>query len=47
MVRSHDEKEVIEIAKAHAKNMHGKILTDEELRGYMQTEEAPAPGKKN
>jgi predicted small metal-binding protein len=39
MCRSHDEKELIEIVKTHAKNAHGKILTDEQVRSFMHTEE--------
>ena len=40
MCRSHDEKELIEIVKTHAKNAHGKLLTDEQVRSFMQTEPA-------
>lgn len=40
MCRSHDERELIEIVKAHAKNAHGKILTDEQVKSFMQTEPA-------
>lgn len=38
MCRSHDEKELIEIVKAHARNAHGKILTDDQVRSFMRTE---------
>ena len=46
MCRSHDEKELIEIVKAHAKNAHGRILTDEQIRSFMQTEAPVAVAKK-
>jgi predicted small metal-binding protein len=38
MCRSHDEKELIEIVKSHALNSHGKVLTDEQVKSFMQTE---------
>ena len=46
MCRSHDEKELIEIVKAHAKSAHNKVLTDEQVRNISQTEETPAAVKK-
>jgi predicted small metal-binding protein len=45
MCRSHDEKELIEIVKAHAKAAHGKVLTDDQVRSFMQAEPAPAAAK--
>jgi len=38
MARSHDEKELIEIVKAHAKQMHGKDVTDAQLKEMIKTE---------
>ena len=46
MCRSHDEAELIEIVKAHAKSAHGKILTDEQVRSFMQKEGEPAAPRK-
>ena len=37
MARSHDETELIAIVKAHAKQMHGKELTDAQVREMMKT----------
>ena len=37
MARTQDEKELIEIVKAHAKQMHGKELTDAQVREMMKT----------
>jgi predicted small metal-binding protein len=39
MVRSHSEKELISMAKMHAKKMHKKDMTDKDLMGMMKTEE--------
>ena len=36
MVQSHDEKELIEIAKEHAKKFHNMIATDEQAKGMMK-----------
>ncbi|HEX2854805.1 MAG TPA: DUF1059 domain-containing protein [Opitutaceae bacterium] len=47
MCRSHDEKELIEIVKAHALKAHGKVLTDEQLKSFMQAEPAAAPAGKS
>jgi len=38
MARTHDEKELIAIVKAHAKQMHGKELTDAQVKEMMKTE---------
>jgi predicted small metal-binding protein len=32
MVRSHDEHELVEIVKAHAKEKHGLTLTDQQVK---------------
>jgi predicted small metal-binding protein len=32
VVRSHDEKELIDIAKSHAKKMHKMGMSDDEIR---------------
>jgi len=32
MVRSHDEKEIIALAKQHAKNIHNEDMSDDELK---------------
>lgn len=37
MVRSHDEKECIAMVKAHAKNVHNKEMTDNEVLAMMKT----------
>ena len=37
MVQSHDEKEVIAIAKSHLKNVHKKSMSDDELRKSMKS----------
>ena len=42
MVRSHSEKEIITMVKAHAKRMHNKVVTDKDVKAMMKTEEAPA-----
>ncbi|MBI4842864.1 MAG: DUF1059 domain-containing protein [Nitrospirae bacterium] len=36
LVRSHDEKELIDIAKAHAKNIHDIKMSDGELKNIMK-----------
>lgn len=36
MCRSHDEQELIQIVKTHAKSAHGKTLTDDQVREMMQ-----------
>ena len=36
MVRSHDEKEVMSIAKTHAKSAHKMDTTDKDLRKMMK-----------
>jgi predicted small metal-binding protein len=40
--RSHDEKEIIQIVKSHALSAHGKVLTDDQIKGMMQVEKMPA-----
>jgi predicted small metal-binding protein len=37
MVRSHDENEVMDVAKKHAKDMHEMDASEEELKGMMKT----------
>jgi predicted small metal-binding protein len=37
MVRSHDEKEVLDIAKNHVKLIHLKDVAIDELRGMLKT----------
>jgi predicted small metal-binding protein len=36
LIRSHDEKEVIEIAKEHAKKSHNMTITEKEIRAMMK-----------
>jgi predicted small metal-binding protein len=36
LIRSHDEKEVIEIAKEHAKKSHNMTITDKEIKAMMK-----------
>jgi len=36
MIRSHDEKEVIEIAKEHAKKSHNMTITEKEIKAMMK-----------
>lgn len=36
MVRSHDEKELIELTKQHAKKLHNKDITDKDVRDKMK-----------
>jgi predicted small metal-binding protein len=36
MVRSHDEKEIIEIVKQHAKKMHDMTITDDDVKQKMK-----------
>lgn len=37
MCRTHDEKELIRIVKAHAKEAHGKELTDAQIKEMAKT----------
>lgn len=46
MVRSHDEKEMLEIAKAHVKNVHKMTVTDTDLKARVTTVQQTAPAKK-
>lgn len=41
MVRSHDDKELTDIVKTHAKKAHNMDMTDEEILGVAKTEHAP------
>ena len=41
MVRSHDEKEVVQLAKQHVKNVHKMDVSDADLKNKMKT--APEP----
>lgn len=36
MVRTHDEKELIEIVKAHAKKAHNMTVSDKEVKDKMK-----------
>jgi len=36
LIRSHDEKEIIEIASRHAKNSHDMAVTEKDLRGMLK-----------
>jgi predicted small metal-binding protein len=36
MVRSHDEKELTEIVKSHAKNAHNMSITDNDVKAKMK-----------
>lgn len=36
-VQSHNEEEVIDIAKKHAKMMHNMNATDDQMKGMMKT----------
>jgi predicted small metal-binding protein len=38
MARTHDEKELIAIVKTHAKQAHGKELTDAQIKEMIKTE---------
>lgn len=38
MARSHDEKELIQIVKSHAKQIHGKDIPDAQLKEMVKTE---------
>ena len=38
MVRSHDEKELTEIVKMHAKKQHNMEMTDKDVQAKMKTE---------
>jgi predicted small metal-binding protein len=40
MVRSHNEKELLSVVKAHAKKMHNMTMTDKQVKEMMKTEEA-------
>lgn len=39
MVRSHDQKEVVDITIKHAKRAHNKKVTEKDVKGMMKTEE--------
>jgi len=36
MIRSHDEKEIVEIATEHAKKAHKMNITEKEVKGMMK-----------
>jgi len=36
MIRSHDEKELIEVVKAHAKKAHNMTVTDKDVKDKMK-----------
>lgn len=36
MIRSHDEKEIIELAMQHAKKSHNMTITEKEIKGMMK-----------
>jgi predicted small metal-binding protein len=36
MVRSHDEKELIDLTKLHVKTQHNQEVTDDSLRGMIK-----------
>lgn len=36
MIRSHDEKEIVEIATQHAKKAHKMNITEKEVKGMMK-----------
>jgi predicted small metal-binding protein len=42
IVQSHDEKEVLEIARKHAKEKHHENVTDQQLRSMMTTDQQMA-----
>ena len=46
MVRSHDEKEVLDIARNHVKTAHKMNLTDADLRNKMTTVQQPVGAKR-
>jgi len=37
MVKSHDEKEILEIVKQHARKAHNKKMEDKDVRALMKT----------
>jgi len=37
LVRSHDEREIIDITKSHVKKQHKKDVTDDDLRPMIKT----------
>jgi predicted small metal-binding protein len=47
MVRSHDENEVIQMVKTHAKQAHNKDLTDKDVKAMIKTWEPGAMKKKS
>jgi predicted small metal-binding protein len=36
LVRSHDEKEIVEITTLHAKNSHNMVITEKDVRGMLK-----------
>lgn len=45
MVRSHDEKEMLEIARNHVKNVHKMTVTEADLKGRITTVQQTAGTK--
>ncbi|MDA8156912.1 MAG: DUF1059 domain-containing protein [Actinomycetota bacterium] len=37
LIRSHDEKEIIELTKKHVKQYHGMDMTDQEIKKDIET----------
>lgn len=37
MIRSHDEKEIIEATRKHVKQFHGKDMSEQEVKKDMET----------
>ncbi|MDA8172990.1 MAG: DUF1059 domain-containing protein [Nitrospiraceae bacterium] len=37
LIRSHDEKEIIELTKKHVKQHHGMDMTDQEIKKDIET----------
>ncbi len=42
MIRSHSEKEIISMAKTHAKKVHNMSMTTEQAKGMIKTADEPA-----
>jgi len=46
LLRSHDEKEVVELARVHMKNKHNMTLSDAEIRAKLTTVPQAAGSKR-
>ena len=46
LVRSHDEKELLDIVRIHAKTAHKMEVSDADLKARMTTEPEPAASKR-